>query len=70
MSNGINQIGIPKFQHPWRSLQTSRNSGTWGDRGKGNELQQILKEILGMKQTFLKTFYSQNGSLKKVEYQD
>ena len=39
MSNGINQIGIPKFQHPWRPLQTSRNSGTWGNRGKGNEIQ-------------------------------
>lgn len=46
MSNGINQIGIPKFQHPWRSLQTSRNSGTWGDRGKGNELQSALEKGL------------------------
>lgn len=46
MSNGINQIGIPKFQHPWRSLQTSRNSGIWGDRGKGNELQSALEKGL------------------------
>lgn len=46
MSNGINQIGIPKFQHPWRSLQTSRSSGTWGDRGKGNELQSALEKGL------------------------
>ena len=46
MSNGINQIGVPKFQHPWRTLQTSRNSGTWGDRGKGNELQSTLEKGL------------------------
>lgn len=46
MSNGINQIGIPKFQHPWRSLQTSRNSGTWGNRGKGNEIQSALEKGL------------------------
>ncbi len=46
MSNGVNQIGIPKFQHPWRPLQTSRGSGTWGDRGKGNELQSALEKGL------------------------
>lgn len=46
MSNNVNQIGIPKFQHPWRSLQTSRNSGTWGNRGKGNEIQTGLEKGL------------------------
>lgn len=43
---GINQIGIPKFQHPWRTLQVSKNSGTWGNRGKGNELQSALEKGL------------------------
>lgn len=46
MSNGINQIGVPKFQHPWRSLQTSRSSGTWGNRGKGNEIQSTLENVI------------------------
>jgi hypothetical protein len=46
MSNGINWIGIPKFQHPWKPLQTSRSSGTWGDRGKGNEIQSALEKGL------------------------
>ena len=46
MSNGINQIGIPKFQHPWRTLQTSKNSGTWGNRGKGNEIQSTLENVI------------------------
>lgn len=48
MSNGINQIGIPKFQHPWRPLQTSRNSGTWGNRGKGNEIQSALEKTISI----------------------
>lgn len=46
MSNGINQIGIPKFQQPWRTLQVNRSSGTWGDRGSGNELQSALEKGL------------------------
>lgn len=46
MSNGVNQIGIPKFQQPWRTLQVNRSSGTWGDRGSGNELQSALEKGL------------------------
>ena len=46
MSNGINQIGIPKFQQPWRTLQVNRSSETWGDRGSGNKLQSALEKGL------------------------
>ena len=45
---GINQVGtqVPKFQHPWRTLQTSKSSGTWGNRGQGNELQSAFENGL------------------------
>lgn len=45
---GINQIGIQKCQHGTsRGGLTNQNySGTWGDRGKGNELQSALENGL------------------------
>ncbi len=45
---GINQVGVPKCQVGTvkGGLQPHNNSGTWGNRGQGNELQSALEKGL------------------------
>lgn len=45
---GINQVGIQKYQYgtPRGGLVHHQESGTWGDRGQGNELQSAFENGL------------------------
>lgn len=45
---GINQVGVCKYQQgtPRGGLLPKKYSGTWGNRGQGNELQSALENVL------------------------